>query len=126
MTPVRSEDIRWTPSTDISIKFIDRQRLKQTEDKILDLKIIFESLYNTLWKLQKQCQIHCVEARCKECTCSRTMEEFEEQMNEAQVNLKKVEVLHEKAQGTAHMVSNCILKWQCKTSLLIEAADGLA
>ncbi|TVY57550.1 hypothetical protein LCER1_G002864 [Lachnellula cervina] len=110
LTPVRSEDVRWTPSTDISIKFIDRQRLKQTEDKILDLKIIFESLYNTLSKLQKQCQIHCVESRCNEwdneCTCSRTVEELEEQMNEAQVNLKKVEVLHKKAQGTAHMLTD--------------------
>ncbi|TVY48837.1 hypothetical protein LOCC1_G001672 [Lachnellula occidentalis] len=34
------------------------------------------------------------------------MEELEEQMNEAQVNLKKVEVLHEKAQGTAHMLTD--------------------
>jgi len=38
------------------------------------------------------------------------MEELEEQMNETQVNLKKVEVLHKKAQGTAHMVSNRIFQ----------------
>jgi hypothetical protein len=55
-----------------------------------------------------------------------TMEELEEQMNEAQVNLKKVEVLHEKAQGTAHMVSNSTLKWRQKFGLLMRAADGLA
>jgi len=37
--------------------------------------------------------------------CSRTIEELGEQMDETQVNLKKVEILHRRAQGTAHLVS---------------------
>jgi hypothetical protein len=38
--------------------------------------------------------------------CSNTIEEFEEQMYEAQVNMKKAEILHKRAQGTAHLVSD--------------------
>ncbi|TVY81366.1 Serine/threonine-protein kinase dkf-1 [Lachnellula suecica] len=105
---VRSEHEKLSPLTDFTVNFIDRQRLKRIEDKVLDLVIVFESLYNTLSKLQRQCQLHCVEARCKDCSCSITIEEIEEQMNEVQQNLKKVEALHKKAQGTAHLLSDLL------------------
>lgn len=75
------------------------------EDKVLDLVIIFESLYNTLSKLQRQCRSHCLGIYCVNCICSSTIEELEEQMHEAQVNLKKADVLHKRAQGTAQLVS---------------------
>jgi hypothetical protein len=74
------------------------------EDKVLDLVIIFESLYNTLSKLQRQCRSHCLGIHCVNCICSSTIEELEEQMHEAQVNLKKADVLHKRAQGTAQLV----------------------
>jgi hypothetical protein len=75
------------------------------EDKILDLVLVFESLQHTLSKIQRQCQFHCVPERCSSCTCSRIIDEFEEQIDEVQVNLKKAEVLHRRSQGTAHLVS---------------------
>lgn len=76
------------------------------EDKVLDLVIIFESLYNTLSKLRRQCELHCLGDRCgDDCSCASTIEELEEQMHEAQVNLKKVDILHKRAQGTAQLVS---------------------
>jgi hypothetical protein len=91
--------------TDFEVNFVDRQRLKMIEDKVLDLVIIFESLYNTLSKLQRQCQSHCLGDRCMDCSCALTSEELEEQMHEVQVNLKKADILHKRAQGTAQLVS---------------------
>jgi hypothetical protein len=83
---------------------MDRQRLKKTEDKVLDLMIIFESLYNTISKLQQQCKLHCIPNQCRNCKCSNIIEEFEEQMADVQVNLRKVKVLYKRVRGTAHLV----------------------
>jgi hypothetical protein len=74
------------------------------EDKVLDLVIIFESLYNILSKLQQQHQSHCLGSDCVGCVCSSIADELEEQMHEAQVNLKKADTLHKRAQGTAQLV----------------------
>jgi hypothetical protein len=74
------------------------------EDKVLDLVIIFESLYNTLLKLQQQCRSHFLGSDCVGCVCSSIADELEEQMHEAQVNLKKANILHKRAQGTAQLV----------------------
>ena len=60
------------------------------EDKVLDMIIIVETVYNMLSKLQKQCQNHCLLGRCVNCTCSRTFEELEKHMHEVQVNFKKM------------------------------------
>lgn len=74
------------------------------EDKVLDLIVIFESLYNTLSRLQRQCKTHCLDDLCADCMCPSIIEEFGEQMHEAQVNIKKAEILHKRAQGTAQLV----------------------
>jgi hypothetical protein len=93
------------------------------EDKVLDLVIIFESLYNTLSKLQRQCQRHCMGNRCVDCICANTAEEIEEQMHEAQVNLKKADVLHKRAQGTAQLVRDLKRLCSCVSHLLSNTAD---
>lgn len=105
---VRSETVRLSPLEDFTVNFIDRQRLKHTEDKVLDLVIVFESLYSTLSQLLRQCRLHCVEARCQNCVCSNTSNEIEEQMLEVQMNLKKVDVLRRRAKGTAHLLSDLL------------------
>lgn len=104
LTQVQSETEHLSPFEDFTLNFVDRQRLKRIEDKVLDLVIIFESVYNTLEKLQRQCRIHCLKDLCKDCTCSRTIDEFEEQMYEAQMNLKKADVLHKRARSTGQLV----------------------
>jgi hypothetical protein len=96
--------VKLSPLTDFAVNFVDRQRLKMIEDKVLDLVIIFESLYNTLSKLQRQCRNHCLGNDCVDCICPSIVEELEEQMHEAQVNLKKADILHKRAQGTAQLV----------------------
>ena len=89
-----------------AVKFLDRQRLKLLEDKILDLMTIFEGLYNTLSGLQQQCRSHCTQALCRDCTCFSIISELEEQMHDVQINLKKVDILHKRAQGTSQLVRN--------------------
>lgn len=105
LAQVQKEDAKLSPLLDFNINFVDRQRLKMMEDKVLDLMIIFESLYNTLSMLQTQCQKHCLDPGCQDCTCQSTIEELEEQKHEAQVNLSKVRILQKRAQATAHLVS---------------------
>lgn len=105
LAEVEDPDQKLSRLTDFDLNFIDRQRMQMIIDKVLDLVIIFESLYNTLSKLQSQCRLHCLGDRCRDCSCSNTIEELGEQMHEAQVNLKKVDILHKRAQGTAQLVS---------------------
>ncbi|KAH8651810.1 hypothetical protein BGZ60DRAFT_420312 [Tricladium varicosporioides] len=108
LAAVQNEDDKLSPLTDFAVNFVDRQRLKMIEDKVLDLVIVFESLYNTLSKLRDQCRSHCLGSQCRDCTCYLTNEELEEQMHEAQVNLKKVDILHKRAQGTAQLLSDLL------------------
>jgi hypothetical protein len=77
------------------------------EDKILDLTIIFESQTHTLAELRAYCRRLCLGPTCEKCTCSLTIEELEQQMHETQLNMKKVDILYKRAEGTARLV--CIL-----------------
>ena len=104
LAEVQSETERLSPLTNFNINFIDRQRLKITEDKILDLVIIFESLYNTLSKLHIQCRNHCLGNNCKDCNCASTLDELGDQMHDVQLNLKKADILYKRAQSTAKLV----------------------
>jgi len=108
LAQVQSDTTKLSPLTDFAVNFVDRQRLKMIEDKVLDLLIIFESIFNTLSKLQRQCRLHCLGDECKDCTCPITIEELEEQMHEAQVNLTKADILHKRAQGTAQLLSDLL------------------
>jgi hypothetical protein len=110
LAQVEREDDKLSPLVDFAINFIDRQRLKMMEDKVLDLMIVFESVQNTLSMLIKQCQKYCSGPECLDCHCETTIQELEEQMQEAQVNLNKVKILHKRARGTADLVSTRILK----------------
>ncbi|PVH74785.1 hypothetical protein DL98DRAFT_19703 [Cadophora sp. DSE1049] len=108
LTQVQNQTENLSPLANFPINFIDRQRLKMIEDKILDLKIVFESLYNTVTKLQRQCQIHCQGSGCSQCVCDNIVEEFEEQRHEIQVNMKKADILYQRGQGTAQLLSDLL------------------
>jgi hypothetical protein len=115
---MRSQTEKLSPLTDFNLNFIDRQRLKLMEDKILDLLIIFESLNHTVSQLQIQCQAHCMMGKCPDCTCSMTIWELEEQKLEGELNIKKAEVLYKRAQGTAQLVGTIIMASTCDFPLL--------
>jgi hypothetical protein len=112
---------------DLVVNFVDRQRLKMLEDKILDLVIIFESLSNTLVQLQRQCLRHCLGPLCENCTCSITIDELEEQMNETRVNLKIVDILQKRAEGAAKLVCSETLheSWTIANINLMQLSDLL-
>ncbi|KAL5315476.1 hypothetical protein ACEPPN_016344 [Leptodophora sp. 'Broadleaf-Isolate-01'] len=90
--------------TDFMVPFLDRQRLKTTEDKILDLKIIFDCLSHTVSHLSRQCQSNCLGMQCIDCRCPEMIEELEEQLHDIEINIKRTEVLHKRAQATAQLV----------------------
>jgi hypothetical protein len=104
LTKIRNETERVSPLVDFAVNFVDRQRLKVIEDKILDLVIIFESLYNTLSKLKQQCCKHCIPGLCMDCTCLSVIEELEDQMYETQINIKKADVMYKRANGITQLV----------------------
>jgi hypothetical protein len=104
LSHVQSQSERLSPQTHFALKFLDRQRLKKMEDQILDLVIIFESLHNTLTEMRRQCQDHCLRKLCIDCACAGIVSEFEEQINETQMNLRKTEILHKRARSTAQLV----------------------
>lgn len=104
MSEVESESVRSSPLKKCGVEFIDRQRLKRIEDKILDLIIVFESMHKTLSKMKRECGRRCLKEHCRECMCLGIMDEFEEQIYEVEINSKKAKVLHKLAQGTAHLV----------------------
>lgn len=104
LSKVQSENERQSPLADSAVKFLDRQRLKVLEDKILDLVTIFESLYNTLSVLQQQSRKQCRQTLCVDCRCPAIIEALDEQMGDVEMNLKRAEVLHRRAQGTSRLV----------------------
>ena len=118
LAKVRSEAEGLSPIVDFS-SFVDRQRLKIIEDKILDLVIIFESLYSTLSKLKHQCHKHCIPGVCVDCTCSSIIDELEDQMCEMQLNLKKADVLYKRVQGIAQLVRTTPLALTMTSILMV-------
>jgi hypothetical protein len=98
-----TESTPWRP--DSGIEFLDRQRMRMIEDKILDLIVIFESLQDTLSQLQRHCRRQCRGPRlCENCKCTTTIEELKDQMRVTQFNLKRVEVVYKRAQSTTQLV----------------------
>jgi hypothetical protein len=119
LSKVQSETERQSPLADSAVKFLERQRLKVLEDKILNLMTIFESLYSTLSALQRQCRKQCRQVLCVDCRCSGIVEELDEQMRDVEMNLKKAEVLHKRAQGTARLVCSVVPLSNCGTDVSI-------
>jgi hypothetical protein len=98
-----NESSPWRPDSEID--FLDRQRMRMIEDKILDLVVIFESLQDTLSQLQSQCRRQCLGPRlCEDCNCTTTIEELKDQMRIARINLKRVEIVYKRAQSTTQLV----------------------
>ncbi|KAH8817013.1 hypothetical protein F5884DRAFT_241855 [Xylogone sp. PMI_703] len=108
LAQVQDEGVKLSPLRDFAINFVDRQRLKMIEDKVLDLTIIFESLHNTLTELRRQCQMHCRGDICPHCNCPVVIGKLEEQIRETEVNLKRVEVLYRRCQSTAQLLSDLL------------------
>jgi hypothetical protein len=104
LAQVQSAEDPLSPFPDVVLNFLDRQRIKAVEDKILDLEIIFDSLFDTLSKLVRQSRRFCLGQHHEHCTCALIIEDFEEQMNVVRLNIKRTEILHKRVQGIAQIV----------------------
>ncbi|PMD54055.1 uncharacterized protein K444DRAFT_134739 [Hyaloscypha bicolor E] len=116
LAQVQSAEEPLSPLPDLVLNFLDRQRIKRVEDKILDLEVIFGSLLDTLSKLQRQSRRFCLCQGHKNCTCSLIIEELEEQMKEVQLNTKRAGILHKRVQGVAQILSD-LLEYENAKSL---------
>lgn len=101
---VRSETDSILQSPDLPVTFLDRQRLQLIEDKILDLVVVFESFLDTISRLKLQCQKHCKNDICIDCTCTVITDDFEYLEHDVRLNLKKADTLYRRAQGTTKLV----------------------
>jgi len=90
---------------DLDLSFLDRQRTKRIEDKILDLQVMLDSLLDTLSKLRGQWARNCLCNSPADCACALLIEELEEQMSEARLQMKRAEILHKRVQGITQIVS---------------------
>lgn len=120
LAKIQSETERLSPLPELVVDFIDRQRIKRIEEKILNLMVIFDSLHDTLSQLQRQCRRHCLGPVCEDCRCHLAIEDFEEQINETRLNLKKTEVLHKRVQGIAQMVCFEVNRQTCNGMLTFQ------
>lgn len=88
---------------DFEINFVDRQQLKQMEDKVLDVMIIFDSTLDTITNLLEQYKAWCA-TRSVIGDYDNIANGFQEQCREISLNRKKIETLHQRLKGTASLV----------------------
>ena len=94
-------------TSELPVSFLDRQRLQLLEYRIIDLVVVFESMLDTLARLKLQCEKHHWEGGpcLSDCSCAATSENFEELEHDVQLNLKRADTLHKRAQGTTQLAS---------------------
>ncbi|PKY07200.1 hypothetical protein P168DRAFT_90161 [Aspergillus campestris IBT 28561] len=88
----------------------DRQRLKQLEDYITDMMVILQTMADTIARIRTSCQRHC-QMSCGDsssCSCSYTIDEFEEYATEAQLYLNRAKVLKARVKSTAQLLSDLL------------------
>jgi len=98
------DDVEVSSVVNFTPNFVDRQKMKMIENKVLDLLVILESLRNTLYMLKRRCENQCLGMECENCTCGRISEELEERILENQIDLRIAKVLLKRAQGMAQLV----------------------
>ncbi|PMD46644.1 hypothetical protein L207DRAFT_577491 [Hyaloscypha variabilis F] len=101
---------------DLDLSFLDRQRTKRIEDKILDLQVMLDSLLDTLSKLRRQWAKNCLCNSPADCACALLIEELEEQMSETRLQMKRAEILHKRVQGITQILSD-LLQYENANSL---------
>ncbi|KAL1970711.1 hypothetical protein VTN77DRAFT_4355 [Rasamsonia byssochlamydoides] len=95
---------------DFQVSFVDRQKLKQLEDYTADLKVILQTMVHTVTGIHEQCLKWC-SRNCrgrKGCCCESFIEEFDSYVKEAQMHFSRAQVLHERVQSTARLLSNLL------------------
>lgn len=108
LAKVGTEKENLSPLTDFNINFIDRQTLKLLEDSVIDLQIILSTMLDTITGIRELCK-KCCERYCGEgdekSDYDQIIEEFDENVKEVGMHVKRAEALRERANSTAQLVS---------------------
>ena len=82
---------------DFDINFEDRQRLKQLDDKVMDILVIFDSTLDTISNLLGKCEV-------LDPTSSTFTQTLSEQQREIELNKEKATALYKKVMATSQLV----------------------
>ena len=102
---VESERATFDPLTDFQISFIDRQTLKQLEDKITELGIILSTMQHTALRMCDYTRkISPDEYSADGSIINAIIEELEEHAKETEVNWRRGEALKMRVKSVTQLV----------------------
>lgn len=102
---VESERAIFDPLTDFQISFIDRQTLKQLEDKITELGIILSTMQHTAFRMCGYTRkISPDEFSADGSIINAIIEELEEHAKEIEVNRRRGEALKMRVESVTKLV----------------------
>jgi hypothetical protein len=96
------------PLMDFHLNFIDRQRLKQLKDSVIDVQVILHSMMNHTKGVRIQAKRYCEYfhlANGTECDCISIFDEFDLHIAEVELHIKRASMLNDRAEATAKLVS---------------------
>jgi hypothetical protein len=96
---------------DFNINFLDRQRLKQLKDSVIDAQVIFHSMTNYTKGIRVQAERYCKYHHLTsgiECDCISILDEFDLHIAEVELHIKRTSMLNDRAEATAKLVSFAI------------------
>ncbi|KAI9801453.1 MAG: hypothetical protein M1833_002685 [Piccolia ochrophora] len=88
-------------SIDLNIDFADRQRLKQLDDRVVDILVMHDATLDTVSNLLGQCSD-------LDCGSSAFTQALSEQLRELELNKHKAEALYKKLEATARLLSDLL------------------
>ena len=90
------------------LDFQERQLLKDLEDELLDILLVFDSLYNTIQALLRHYNQFCLasEVESKNDAFDYISDALSEKSEDVVLNRKKIQSLHTKVKGTIELVSS--------------------
>ena len=97
--------------------FEERQRLKEFEDRVIDIILAFDATHDTVTSLLDKYQEFCISHGSASDTDDRMESDFivcalQERLKDVHSSRNKLKTLHKKVQGTTNLVSKQILASQ--------------
>ncbi|KAH8648291.1 hypothetical protein BGZ60DRAFT_423072 [Tricladium varicosporioides] len=99
------------PHMDFNINFLDRQKLKQLKDSVIDAQVIFYSIINYTKGIQAQAKRYCEYLHLSsgiKCDCISILDEFDLHIAEVEIYIKRTSMLNDRAEATAKLLSDIL------------------
>lgn len=109
MTPIgnEKESLSSSSPTDFEVNFVTRQNLKLSEDYIIDMQVILQTLLSTVTDVRAQCKKFRQSRNMSEeekADLELAIDEFGEDVKEVEMLSKRAQFLREKATSTSQLV----------------------